>query len=65
MSSKKENMSKVLQVIQKKGNNVQGSDEAVETSGLKDKLKKRKKKKKKDDFKDEEISVPANTAGSW
>jgi len=64
MSSKKENMSKVLQVIQKKGNNVQGSSEAVETSGLKDKLKKRKKKKK-DDFKDEEISVPANTAGSW
>lgn len=57
-------MSKVLQVLQKKGNNVQGSSEAVEVSGLKDKMKKRKKKKK-DDFKDEDIAVPANTSGSW
>lgn len=65
MSSKKENMSKVLQVLQKKGNNVQGSSEAVEVNGLKDKMKKRKKKKKDDDFKDEDVSVPANTAGSY
>jgi len=64
MSSKKENMSKVLQVLQKKGNNVQGSSEAVETSGLKEKLKKRKKKKKHD-FKDEDIALPANTSGSY
>ena len=59
-------MSKVLQVLQKKGNNVQGSSEAVEVSGLKDKMKKRRKAKKKDDdFKDEDVSVPANTAGSY
>ena len=57
-------MSKVLQVLQKKGNNVQGSGEAVEVSGLKDKMKKRKKKKKHD-FKDEDIAIPANTAGSY
>ena len=57
-------MSKVLQVLQKKGNNVQGSSEAIETNGLKEKLKKRKKKKK-DDFKDEDIALPANTHGSY
>ena len=63
MSSKKENMSKLLQVLQNKGNNVQGSEEAVETSSLKSKLKKRKKKKK--DNMDEKPSIPANTSGSW
>jgi UDP-N-acetylmuramate-alanine ligase len=59
MAINKEKMSKLLQVLQKKGNNVQGSDEAVETNGLKKKLK---KKKKKDD---EEIAIPAMTHGSY
>jgi len=61
MAINKEKMSKLLQVLQKKGNNVQGSSEAVETNGLKKKLKKKKKHK----FKDEDISMPANTSGSW
>ena len=63
MALDKEKMSKLLQVLQKKGNSVQGSTEAVEAGGLKKKMKKRKKKKKHD-FKDEDISLPANVGGA-
>jgi hypothetical protein len=60
MALNKENLSKVLQTVSKKGVSAQPSEEG---SGLKSKM--RKRKKKKEEFKDEEISPPSNVAGSW
>lgn len=63
MAIDKENMSKLLQVLQKKGNTVQGSTDSGEipASDLKSKMKRRKAKKTKD----EKLSKPTNVTGGY